>query len=73
VQIATQLNPVDHCRRWALGRRARGVGAYWRGGGLDVIFAGYIGEAQDFPVAADILKPHPNVRWLIAGDGRMAK
>ena len=39
-----------------------------------VMFAGNIGEAQDFPAileAADLLRDEP-VRWLIVGDGRKA-
>jgi len=42
---------------------------------FSVMFAGNIGEAQDFPAvieAADILKSNPRIRWLIVGDGRMA-
>lgn len=41
--------------------------------GLRVMFAGNIGEAQDFPAiieAASLLKDEPVV-WLIVGDGRM--
>lgn len=40
-----------------------------------ILFAGNIGEAQDFPAiidAADALRDTPNVRWLIVGDGRAA-
>lgn len=40
-----------------------------------ILFAGNIGEAQDFPAiidAADALRDMPNVRWLIVGDGRAA-
>jgi glycosyltransferase involved in cell wall biosynthesis len=43
---------------------------------FDVMFAGNIGEAQDFPsvlAAAEILKTHAMIRWLIVGDGRMAQ
>lgn len=43
--------------------------------GLRVMFAGNIGEAQDFPAiiaAADTLKDR-DVIWLIVGDGRMAE
>lgn len=43
--------------------------------GLRVMFAGNIGEAQDFPAiieAADLLKAE-DVAWLIVGDGRMAQ
>lgn len=40
---------------------------------FDILFAGNIGEAQDFPAilaAAEILKGNPAVRWLIVGSGR---
>jgi glycosyltransferase involved in cell wall biosynthesis len=39
------------------------------------MFAGNIGEAQDFSAildAAEQLKIHNHIRWLIVGDGRMA-
>jgi glycosyltransferase involved in cell wall biosynthesis len=42
---------------------------------FNVMFAGNIGEAQDFPAilaAAEILKYQPNICWLIVGDGRLA-
>jgi glycosyltransferase involved in cell wall biosynthesis len=42
---------------------------------FDIMFAGNIGEAQDFPTvlaAADLLKSDSKIRWLIVGDGRMA-
>ena len=42
---------------------------------FNVLFAGNIGEAQDFPAvlaAAAMLKSETRVRWLIVGDGRMA-
>ena len=41
---------------------------------FSIMFAGNIGEAQDFPAilkAAEILKTNSNIRWLIVGDGRM--
>ena len=44
-------------------------------GSFNVMFAGNIGDAQDFPailVAAESLKSHAHIRWLIVGDGRMA-
>jgi len=47
-----------------------------RDGSFDVMFAGNIGEAQDFPsvlAAAEILKANPKVRWLLIGDGLMAE
>lgn len=44
-------------------------------GRFNVMFAGNIGEAQDFPAilaAAEILQAYTNIQWLIVGDGRMA-
>jgi len=44
-------------------------------GSFSVMFAGNIGEAQDFPSildAAERLKHRDDIRWLIVGDGRMA-
>ena len=44
--------------------------------GFSVVFAGNIGDAQDFPsilTAAEKLKPFHGIRWLIVGDGRMAE
>ena len=41
-----------------------------------VLFAGNIGEAQDFPAvlkAAECLKDRSDIRWVIVGDGRMAE
>jgi len=46
-----------------------------RPGMFTVMFAGNIGDAQDFPAilaAAESLKNCPRIRWLIVGDGRMA-
>ncbi|MBX3622302.1 MAG: glycosyltransferase family 4 protein [Rhizobacter sp.] len=42
---------------------------------FNVMFAGNIGDAQDFPsilAAADILRDRNDIRWLIVGDGRAA-
>lgn len=42
---------------------------------FSVMFAGNMGDAQDFPTildAAETLKVHKNIRWLIVGDGRVA-
>lgn len=42
---------------------------------FNVLFAGNIGESQDFPSildAAEKLRFRPNLRWLIVGDGRNA-
>lgn len=39
-----------------------------------IVFAGNIGEAQDFPTileAVNLLKEKVSLRWVIAGDGRM--
>lgn len=44
-------------------------------GSFNVMFAGNIGDAQDFPAilaAAEKLKPYAHIRWLMVGDGRMA-
>lgn len=44
-----------------------------REGVFNVLFAGNIGEAQDLPAilaAAESLKHHAAIRWLIVGDGR---
>ena len=44
-------------------------------GSFNVMFAGNVGEAQDFECilsAAALLKAHGNIRWLIVGDGRMS-
>jgi colanic acid biosynthesis glycosyl transferase WcaI len=45
-------------------------------GSFNLMFAGNIGDAQDFPAilaAAKSLKAHAHIRWLIVGDGRMAR
>ena len=42
---------------------------------FSVLFAGNIGDAQDFTAvldAAEVLKNNKNIRWLIVGDGRAA-
>jgi glycosyltransferase involved in cell wall biosynthesis len=42
-------------------------------GSLSILFAGNVGDAQDFPAileAADRLKHRDDIRWLIVGDGR---
>ncbi|MBI5068817.1 MAG: glycosyltransferase family 4 protein [Deltaproteobacteria bacterium] len=43
---------------------------------FNVMFAGNIGEAQDFPAildAAECLREHNDIRWLVVGDGRAAQ
>ena len=45
-------------------------------GSFNVMFAGNIGDAQDFPAilaAAESLKSFAHIQWLIVGDGRMAR
>ena len=40
---------------------------------FDILFAGNIGEAQDFPAildAIELLKNRAEIRWIIVGDGR---
>ena len=42
-------------------------------GTFNVMFAGNVGEAQDFPAildAADLLRGRVDLRWLVVGDGR---
>jgi len=44
-------------------------------GCFSIMFAGNIGESQDFPAilaAAEQLKVYSYIRWLIVGDGRMS-
>lgn len=41
-----------------------------------ILFAGNIGDAQDFPSildAAEALRDAPDVRWVVVGDGRMSE
>ena len=43
---------------------------------FNVLFAGNIGDAQDFPAilnAAEALRQRRDIRWLIVGDGRVAE
>ena len=54
-------------------RRAPELAPYHQG--FNLMFAGNIGEAQDFPAildAAERLREHRDIRWLIVGDGRAA-
>ena len=42
---------------------------------FNIVFAGNIGEAQDFPAilkAAQLTRHRPDIHWLIVGDGRAA-
>jgi len=43
-------------------------------GSFNVLFAGNVGDSQDFPAvldAAESLKHNSAIRWLVVGDGRM--
>ena len=43
-------------------------------GEFNIIFAGNVGVAQDFPSildAAELLREHKEIRWFVIGDGRM--
>jgi colanic acid biosynthesis glycosyl transferase WcaI len=45
-------------------------------GVFTIVFAGNIGDAQDFPAilaAAEMLRDREDVRWVIVGDGRRAE
>lgn len=45
-------------------------------GGFNIVFAGNLGEAQDFPSllrAASLTRNRRDIRWLIVGDGRAAQ
>ncbi len=45
-------------------------------GTFNVMFAGNIGEAQDFPAildAAEALADEPSLRWIVLGDGRASQ
>jgi colanic acid biosynthesis glycosyl transferase WcaI len=44
-------------------------------GSFNVMFAGNVGEAQDFPAilaAAELLREQSHIRWLVVGDGSVA-
>jgi len=43
-------------------------------GAFNILFAGNVGEAQDFPAivrAAELLKDYDFIRWVVIGDGSM--
>jgi len=45
-------------------------------GVFTVLFAGNVGDAQDFPAvlkAAELLKDREDIRWVVVGDGRRAE
>jgi len=59
--VTTSGDTVDGCRLPA---------------GFKVMFAGNIGEAQDFPTilaAAEVLRREREIQWVIVGDGRKRK
>lgn len=46
-----------------------------RGARFNIVFAGNIGDAQDFPSllrAAELTRDRADIRWMIVGDGRAA-
>jgi glycosyltransferase involved in cell wall biosynthesis len=48
----------------------------WRPDLFTIVFAGNVGEAQDFPAilaAAEQLKDDPRIRWVVVGDGRASR
>ena len=48
----------------------------WRPDLFTVLFAGNIGEAQDFPAilkAAERLRDERGIRWVVVGDGRASR
>lgn len=58
--------PVEREQTAALGRELPE--------GFRIMFAGNIGAAQDFDTilaAAELLKKHPQIVWVVIGDGRM--
>lgn len=71
---------IAYFPNWAEPAFARGTAAAVHevsmpSGGFNIMFAGNIGDAQDFPAilaAAHILRQHSHIRWLIVGDGRVA-
>jgi len=47
-----------------------------KNGTFNILFAGNIGDAQDFPTilkAVELLRNRDDIRWIIVGDGRMAR
>lgn len=78
-KLATEKQAIEYCPSWAEDvfqdlptTFVHDIPVRQRS--FDVMFAGNIGEAQDFPcilAAAERLKDYPHIRWLIVGDGRM--
>lgn len=70
--------PIEYFPSWAeavfAGDSAPAPEVPVQDGAFNVMFAGNMGEAQDFPAildAAERLKAYAHIRWLIVGDGRM--
>jgi colanic acid biosynthesis glycosyl transferase WcaI len=72
--------PVEYFPNWAEalftgGDAVRAPEVPLSSGSFDVMFAGNVGDAQDFPAildAAERLRSHRHIRWLIVGDGRLS-
>lgn len=82
-QIAKYCNDViriEYFPSWAEsvfepGNPAPAAEVPLRKNSFDVMFAGNIGDAQDFPAilaAAELLRGCARIRWLLVGDGRVA-
>lgn len=79
-KYAGQSNRIEYFPSWAeqifgVRKAVPAKEVPLKAGSFNVMFAGNIGEAQDFPAilaAAEHLKSHADIRWLIVGDGRAA-
>ena len=79
-RYADMATPVDYFPNWAEALFAdagveRAPEVPLQPGSFDVMFAGNVGDAQDFPAildAAERLRAEPGIRWLIVGDGRLS-
>ena len=79
-RYASAATPVEYFPNWAEALfadagKARAPEVPERPGSFDVMFAGNVGDAQDFPAildAADMLRSRRDIRWLIVGDGRLS-
>jgi glycosyltransferase involved in cell wall biosynthesis len=73
--------PIVHLPNWVEPEYTSGLDAHGAGmpelaPGFKIMFAGNIGEAQDFPTllgAAERLKSFQDIHWIILGDGRKAE
>lgn len=79
-RYATPASRVEYFPQWAeamfdLRQVAPAPEVVPAPGVFSVMFAGNIGDAQDFPAilgAAELLKHRADIRWLIVGDGRLS-